>query len=498
MTNRVRYLLLLPILSGCAYRSAFIPYEFSPLREGFDLVFGEGFSTPSSLQGLVHVGEDVSPVYSDLLSGETRFRLPSVGEQKILVIPVDFDDSPGNPSGPLALSQAFFGQTGEGHYPSVAAYYDASSYHRFHLSGAVAPSYFRSPYSVSELDAVRTTKKKTAILQNLYETAIAWYDATYPECPSTEFASSDGKGRSFVPVYFVYDAPFTQKEDGSLDLTRMLSAMSLSDPAPIFWSPLSLCLGDGGELNPRLLVHGVGHLLGLPDLHDPKSPGGLSSPLGDTDPMGSGFGDHNPWSKFLLGWIRPRIITGNATLSLRPFADSGDAVLLGRNWNGSLYDEYLLLVYGTPGGLAYVDANVDGGALNGYGLLAYVVDSRLGVYSSATGERLSYLTPSTDLTGKTVDFFASNTGGIQNGDSITGQFLVQLLDASSGSQNLTPHFVAQGKASEGGRDVYFHVGMGMNDDAFEDFTFHSGESLGYAFKVESVSLTQARFRIRPR
>ena len=97
-----------------------------------------------------------------------------------------------------------------------------------------------------------------------------------------------------------------------------------------------------------------------------------------------------------------------------------------------------------------------------------------------------------------MDFFASNTGGIQNGDSITGKFLVRLLDASSGSQNLTPHFVAQGKASEGGRDVYFHVGMGMNDDAFEDFTFHSGERLGYTFKVESVSLTQARFRIRPR
>ncbi len=498
MANRFRSLLLLPLLSGCAGRIGFIPYEFAPLREGFDLLSGEGFSTPSSLQSLVHVGEDVSPVYSDLLSGEPRFRLPSVGEQKLLVIPVDFSDSPGNPDGPLALSQAFFGRAQEGDYPSVAAYYDASSYSRFHLSGSVAPSYFRSPYSVSELDLVRTAKKKKAVLQDLYETAVTWYDATYPDRPSAEFRSVDAKGRSFLPVYFVYDAPFTQKEDGSMDLTRMLSATSLSDPAPIFWSPLSLCLDDKGNINPRSLVHGVGHLLGLPDLNDPKSPSDLSSPLGNTDPMGSGFGDHNPWSKFLLGWIRPRIVTGNATISLHPFADSGDAVLLGRNWNGSLYDEYLLLVYGTPGGLGHFDARVDGGALNGYGLLAYAVDSRLGVYSSSTGERLSYLTPSTDLTGKTVDFYASNAGGKQEGDVISGEFLIQLLDASSGSKALVPHFVAQGKESDEARDVYFHPGMGMNDDAFEDFSFHSGEGLGYTFKVESVSLTQATFRIRPR
>ena len=61
--------------------------------------------------------------------------------------------------------------------------------------------------------------------------------------------------------------------------------------------------------------------------------------------------DHNAYSKYALGWIKPYVVTGATTITLKPSATSGQAILLPTStngWNGSAFDEYMLLEFYTP------------------------------------------------------------------------------------------------------------------------------------------------------
>jgi hypothetical protein len=92
--------------------------------------------------------------------------------------------------------------------------------------------------------------------------------------------------------------------------------------------------------------------------------------------------DHNGYSKFALGWTNPYIVTGDADITLSPASSSGQSILLSAAWNGSPFDEYLLLELYTPDGLNEKDSTAayPGNGRRGFtipGIRMYHVDSRL-------------------------------------------------------------------------------------------------------------------------
>ena len=78
--------------------------------------------------------------------------------------------------------------------------------------------------------------------------------------------------------------------------------------------------------------------------------------------MDCNVGDHNAYTKMQYGWVAPKVIDGsskNFTVELESFTETGDFLLL-RNtttdpWNGTPFDEYLVLQYYTPTNLNEMD-----------------------------------------------------------------------------------------------------------------------------------------------
>ena len=79
------------------------------------------------------------------------------------------------------------------------------------------------------------------------------------------------------------------------------------------------------------------------------------------DVMDDMLGDHNPYTKFNLGWITSSklvVTNGALTLNLGAFAKNGDTVLLANNWDENLgaYQEYYVIIYYTMTNLNAGDA----------------------------------------------------------------------------------------------------------------------------------------------
>ncbi|MGZ4853486.1 MAG: hypothetical protein ACXV3D_09935, partial [Halobacteriota archaeon] len=95
--------------------------------------------------------------------------------------------------------------------------------------------------------------------------------------------------------------------------------------------------------------------------------------LGDLDMMDASWGDHNCFSKFLLGWITPTVVgTGTKTISLTPSETSQAAILVmpGATTDSS-YAEFFMAQYRQRG------LGNDPASYPASGLLVWHVDARL-------------------------------------------------------------------------------------------------------------------------
>jgi hypothetical protein len=161
------------------------------------------------------------------------------------------------------------------------------------------------------------------------------------------------------------------------------------------------------QIDASTIIHETGHKLGLEDYYDYASDDGSNNEwgLGGADMMDSTVGDHNPFSKLLLGWIQPKVVTESMDLILDPFSTSGDAYIITDDWNGSLFDEYIIAMYYTPTGLyqGFDDFFFDGQS----GLILYHVDARLGPNSSANYPTY-FLNNNTDSNFKLIRFIEAD------------------------------------------------------------------------------------------
>jgi M6 family metalloprotease-like protein len=343
--------------------------------------------------------ENTTFSYRDLdASCLDSYCLQPQGNVPVLVIPVEFTDYPFSktPYGAdylSAINRAFNGKgkSETGYWESVASYYQKASVGKLNLSFDVAPAYEMRMTTSQFLNSGGTAVSagQSAVQDYLADngsTATQKYDLDH-----------DGYMDS---VWFVYSAP---------DFTNGSYSSNVQD---IFWA---FCTSGGGQasnvespglhnlawasvdflydqiaapaVDPHVWVHETGHLLSLPDYYsyDMHNSAVTTGPQGGLCMMDLNIGDQDSFSKMALGWVTPYVVTDSCTVTIKPNESSGDCIVLADHWNGTAFDEYLVLDLQTPTGVNESDASASYNTRPMYysypGIRMLHVDSRLGAFS---------------------------------------------------------------------------------------------------------------------
>lgn len=331
-------------------------------------------------------------------------KMPSIGNVNILVIPLTF-----NETGSLSsyahyeekeldkIEKSYFGEAKDTSWESLTSYYEKSSYGKLKIKGTVLPGY-QYPLSSSEVQSQFLSGRLSTntIVKNVLN-AISKRDNINPaDYDYDKDGYIDG-----IEVIYKTAKPYTSQ---TMDLwwcfTTYLTGNLPNKNKPVarryFWSRydqietnyyLNKGINRSDTIDAHTLVHETGHMLGLNDYYISTGSDG-TMPAGGCDMMDHNIGDHSAYSKYLLGWVTPKVIDGTESdfiVTLDSFQDTGDCLIV-RNtvtdpFNDTPYDEYLMLSYITPTSVNEADSK-------GYGEYTGVGN---GGYYSKPGLSISHI-----------------------------------------------------------------------------------------------------------
>lgn len=380
------------------------------------------------------------PEYYDKLSNQLAVTgIPSTGDVKLLVFAVDFSDYPQETYGtPLSdISKAFNGLSSDLPYESLRSYYQKSSYGKLNLTADIY-GYYRASHPAS-------------YYENENEKLYAWDDinndwlygedeVTYPDSDliyelllyyddEINYQDYDQNNDGYIDgIYILYTHPVSYEtgsefwwayqdvyiyEEDSFDNVEAYNFV---------WSGMDFFSEGNEAINARTIIHETGHMLGLEDYYDYDTSDYINSGgLGGVDMMDNTYGDHNPFSKLLLGWIKPIVITSSMTVDITPYIESGEVLLLIDEWKNTLFDEYILISFYSPEGLNEYDKSF---LFSESGILAYHVNATLGTgFNEESAYPSIYEYNNSDTTSKLIsiieqdmDFDIDNYGTAENSD----------------------------------------------------------------------------------
>lgn len=355
---------------------------------------------------------DVTPIESAANETGITRGLPSIGSPKVLVIPVAFTDYEADASMKSTLEKAFFGTSEDTGWESLNSYYKKSSYGKLDIGGMVTDVY--------------NTGKSSSYYENQYtgenspeyeiiEGALEHFDS------QINYADYDTDNDGYIDgIYLVYTAhvdfdnanfwwAFTYEyytetptyyDNKEADFYMFLGYEFFSEtPA----SKTSL------TINCETIIHETGHLLGIDDYYDYDDSKGVDGGIGGGDMMDANVGDHNAFTKLLLGWVDPYVVTGNCSLTLSSFGASGDCVMICKN-KADPFSEYYIIDYYTPDGLNAMEKGYSG-LFSVAGVRVYHVAASLkSNYNEVYGIWEIYANNNSDTTNKLLSLVEADGG----------------------------------------------------------------------------------------
>lgn len=350
------------------------------------------------------------------------YNTPSSGTQPVLVIPVTFTNKTFTDA-ELEDIKTLTGGTREDtkYWESLKSYYEKSSYGKLNLEFT-----YSDPVSMG-MDS-RTFKNKYGKTQNDVDSgkaaAVALKEGVkaYKKKngdSSTKKFDTDGDGYidSVIMIYAENDTPsfdsngdvfwayrYWDLYDESNRLLGYAPDGNVSSPIgnSYFWASLSFFYEGTGTRNSHTgvdshtLVHEFGHMLGADDYYSSDSDAS-SEVTGGKIMMAYNISDHDAFNKLQYNWVEPTYAFGSCEVTIRPLESSGDCILLAdkNGWNGTAFDEYVLIEYYTPTGLNELDAKTPYGSnhIQGEseaGVRIWHVDNRLAKVNSKTGVASAY------------------------------------------------------------------------------------------------------------
>jgi len=261
--------------------------------------------------------------------------LPSLGTSKVFCLIIEFPDYPKWFSKSEFESKLFGDGDTYYSYRGLKYYYNKSSYQQLTIDGAVYGWYTaqhnRAYYHPNDNN---TYPEEDLRREQLIFEAIEAADSA-----GADFSQYDNDGDGEVDYFLViwtgphgawasfwwgYQTRIYVLADKTVDGVRFGTyswqweqyyGFGQSPPNPARWDPL-------------VTIHETGHALGLPDYYDYSPSQGPPGGLGGMDMMDANRGDHNCFSKYILGWVSPTIAFTNLNdEQITKSTQTGDAVI---------------------------------------------------------------------------------------------------------------------------------------------------------------------------
>lgn len=437
---------------------------------------------------------------------------PTKGNVNVLVIPIEFSDYPfsryNNFSNVLQNTLNGDGAKDTGYWESVSSYYRKSSYGLLNLIYTVAPVYktnitaqqaiayhgngdnggYFLKNSVANYKASNNVTKFDSDRDGYIDCVIMVYSC--PNYSSTQANYSDNSNSPLMWA-FTYWAPYTSS--GSSDRSWVLRDFTNPNPNTYIWLSYDFIYKGSNKGDCHTLVHETGHSLGLDDYYPDST--NKYYPMGGQCMMDLNILDHDAYSKLIFGWYDPVVVQESAVINIKPNATDGSAVLIPTgNWNGTAWDEYLLLEYYRPINLNYADSFTQYPnrplGINDSGIKIYHVDSRLIKYV----DNINFYYLEGELRSLDTRFmYQVAASNYQKKNGVDGNFnLVELIDcwgrkfsATSGFANNLSLFKEGSTFKMSSHSNVFPNGNKMNN----------GEAFPYTITVNSVTNEYAQVKI---
>ena len=271
--------------------------------------------------------------------------MPTKGNIKVFALLIDFPDFPSVTTKDTVHSRLFGSGTSSLYpYESLANYYTRSSYNQLNLSTGITLGWYRPKYNRSAInmtDAGRDSLIKEAI--NYYKSQginFAQFDNDNDGVIDYFIVIWSGPDNGWANFWWGKQVYFS---DGNYTIDgKKFGKYSWQWEGRPFGSPFS----------PQVAIHETGHALGLPDYYDYDVNIGPDGGVGGLDMMDSNWGDHNCFSKWILDWIEPVVVSsGSSNIALNPSSTNKDAVLIMPNISlTNEFDEYFLVQNRDKGG----------------------------------------------------------------------------------------------------------------------------------------------------
>ena len=479
-------------------------------------------SSPIELNGF-HKAESINENMTlfDVYSSQSTPNLPSIGEYDILVLPIEIEGYPFADEDLQTIEIATTGSAEEtGYWETLPSYYEKSSYGALRINCEVAPVVKIDKTPQELLDS---TSDPAAYCLNVglnqYKGDVKKFDH-----------NGDGLIDATIMIYSCPDAGHS-REIASIDpyadyfwAYTFFNGEALPDADPddpvgfyYFWSSLDFFQDAGeGKIDCHTIIHEFGHILGADDYYDADfAVNGYDNPAGGSIMMDCNVGDMDMATKLLYGWSKPYVVSEDSTLTIKPSESSGDCILIADNWNGTGFDEFLLLELYTPTGLNELDskqAYPDLGATlpSEAGVKLWHVDNRLvygpGFLDGMNFQDIAYLTDEETASGEYKKYslidgrlyanglaIAASNSDYARCVSLLGQdiFSLQLIQAGG------EYTFDRADVSTANADL-FHTGDTFDMEESEFFPsgkLNNGASLPISISFDSVSGKEAKITI---
>ena len=318
----------------------------------------------------VTYSDPIIPTGYSLLQDELEsVGIPTTGDVKVLVFVVDFPDNLiTNPSSVLNDTNiAFNGGSSDLPYESLHSYYQLSSFGKLNLTADIFGVYTaenNASYYEQANDLFYATDPLTG--EYLYN------DAPHPDSDIIyellvhynnviDYKDYDSNLDGYIDgIYVMYNHEISYENGSDLWWAYQYyywyeDSFDQVSPNYYVWAGIDFLYEGGESVNARTIIHETGHMLGLDDYYDYYPDDIYNSGGLGTFMMDYTIGDHDVFSKILLGWITPIVIEDTLTIDLSKHITNGEVLLIIDQWNNTIFDEYFLVMYYTPEGLNELD-----------------------------------------------------------------------------------------------------------------------------------------------